>query len=81
MNAVLQQAKIIQTLGPAVLQRAVEIETACRIKGFDALHLACAEKVKSGYFITCDDKIIKRYSGKLTVMNPVDFARLLVQES
>ena len=80
VNAVLQKAKIIQTLGTAILRRALEIETTCGIKGFDALHLACAEKVKAGYFITCDDKILKRYSGKLTVMNPIDFARLLVQE-
>ena len=30
----------------------------------DALHLACAEKAGAGYFITCDDRIIKRTEGK-----------------
>ena len=40
----------------------------------DALHLACAEKARAEYFITCDDRIIKRYRGrKLKVMNPVNF--------
>ncbi len=80
VTMVLRQAKIIQTLSPVILKRAVEIETTSSIKGYDALHLACAEKIKAGYFITCDDKIIKRYSGKLSVINPVDFALLMVQE-
>ena len=40
----------------------------------DALHLACAEESKAEYFITCDDRIIKRYRGKgLKAMNPVNF--------
>ena len=30
----------------------------------DALHLACAEKAGAGYFITCDDRIIKRTERK-----------------
>lgn len=80
VTMVLRQAKVIQTLSPVILKRAVEIEATIHIKGYDALHLACAEKVKAGFFITCDDRIIKRYSGKLNVMNPVDFARLMVQE-
>lgn len=40
----------------------------------DALHLACAEEARAEYFITCDNRIIKRYRGEaLKVMNPVDF--------
>ncbi|MCK4392919.1 PIN domain-containing protein [Candidatus Bipolaricaulota bacterium] len=40
----------------------------------DALHLACAEESKAEYFITCDDRIIKRYQREgLKVMNPVNF--------
>lgn len=28
--------------------------------GMDALHLACAEKAKVDYFVTCDDKLIQK---------------------
>lgn len=46
------------------------------IKPRDAIHLACAIKGKAGYFITCDDKIIKKAPGmeiSLKIMNPVRF--------
>ena len=56
-----------------MLSRAQQIEKSSAIIGIDALHLACAEKFNA-VFLTCDDKILKRYSGKLRVMNPVDFA-------
>jgi len=75
ITAILKKAVIFQTLNEHLLDRAQQIETTCGIKGVDALHLACAEKLKA-VFLTCDDKIIKRYVGKLQVMNPVDFARL-----
>jgi hypothetical protein len=40
----------------------------------DALHLACAEAAESEYFLTCDDRVVRRYQGeKLRVLNPVDF--------
>lgn len=77
--AVLQKAVIIQTLNEHLLKRAQKIENTCGIKGVDALHLACAEKLKA-VFLTCDDKIIKRYHGKLQVMNPIDFARQQIKE-
>ena len=44
------------------------------IKGMDSLHLACAEKMRVDYFITCDDRMIKRYRGYLIVINPTTFA-------
>jgi predicted nucleic acid-binding protein len=62
-----------------VLGRAQRIEESSAIKGIDALHLACAERLKT-VFLTCDDKILKRYSGRLRVMNPVDFAWQHVEE-
>lgn len=68
----LQSASRIQSLDENILKRAEEIEQF-QIKGLDALHLACAEKLKATYFITCDDTIIKRYKGAVTVQNPVDF--------
>lgn len=48
------------------------------IKPRDALHLASALSAKADYFITCDDKLIKKgafLSDRIFVMNPVDFVR------
>ena len=45
------------------------------IKGMDSLHLACAEALAADCFITCDDKIVKRYRGTVTVKNPTDFVK------
>jgi hypothetical protein len=43
-------------------------------KAVDALHLACAESVGIDYFLTCDDKVAKRYKGQpMVVCNPVEF--------
>lgn len=55
------------------LARAEEIESF-GIKGMDALHLACAEQLRIDVFITCDDKILKKYKGAMQVKNPVTFA-------
>ena len=68
----LKSASRIQSLDENILKRAEEIEQL-QIKGLDALHLACAEKLKATSFITCDDTIIKRYKGAMTAQNPVDF--------
>ncbi|HED01015.1 MAG TPA: PIN domain-containing protein [Proteobacteria bacterium] len=46
------------------------------IKSRDALHLACALKGEAAYFLTCDDKLIKRASElgiNLNIMNPLRF--------
>ena len=46
------------------------------IKPRDALHLACALKGKAEYFLTCDDKLIKKASAlgiNLKIMNPIKF--------
>jgi predicted nucleic acid-binding protein len=61
--------------------RAQEIE-ASGIKGLDALHLACAEILKVDYFVTCDDRIIRKYTGTVVVINPVELTmRVLQQEA
>jgi hypothetical protein len=44
------------------------------IKMKDATHLACAVLAKCDYFITTDDKFIKRYNGnEIQVVNPINF--------
>ena len=42
-------------------------------KPLDALHLACAEAAGADCFLTCDDRLIKRYVGPLTVQTPTNF--------
>jgi predicted nucleic acid-binding protein len=42
-------------------------------KPLDALHLACAETAGADWFLTCDDRLIKRYVGSLTVQTPPNF--------
>ena len=46
------------------------------VKPRDALHLACAELSGAAYFITCDDKLLKKQKiiqTRVTMMNPIDF--------
>ena len=76
-----QKANEILALDEGILSRAEELESQ-GLKGLDALHMACAEKLAVEYFITCDDNIIKRYRGSLKVQNPADFvmARLRKEE-
>ena len=79
VNSVLKKAKAFQTINDEILRRAQEIEKY-GISGIDSLHLACAEELKADYFITCDDKIIKRYNGKLRVKNPIEFIMDIIKE-
>jgi predicted nucleic acid-binding protein len=79
VTSVLQKARVVQTLNDKLAIRAQEIESL-GIKGLDALHLACAEELKSRYFVTCDDRIIRKYSGKVKVINPVEFTMGVVQQ-
>lgn len=72
VNLILQKSNYSQSINESILARSKEIEK-WNIKGFDALHIACAEKSKADFFITCDDKIIKRYKGLVNVQNPIDF--------
>ncbi|MBE7546272.1 MAG: PIN domain-containing protein [Planctomycetia bacterium] len=72
VSFVLQKAGCTQSVDAEILSRSQEIEK-CGLKGMDALHIACAEKLKVDFFITCDDKILKRYKGSVNVQNPIDF--------
>ena len=69
----LSLAKDYQEFDESIRKRAQGLESK-RLEPLDALHLACAEGAEAEYFITCDDRIIKRYQGEaLKVMNPVNF--------
>lgn len=74
IEKVLEKATSFQSLNEQILTRAEEIEATMGIKGVDSLHLACSEALTVDYFITCDDKVIKRYRGVMAVKNPTEFA-------
>lgn len=62
---------------PALLERARQIERQ-GITPIDALHLASAERGRASWFVTCDDRILKRARlGKVnigpTVGTPIEF--------
>jgi len=67
--------------GEDILTAAKNLESK-GIKPRDAIHLACAIKGKSEYFLTCDDKLIKKaklIQGQMVILSPIDFIRLEVK--
>ena len=56
--------------------RALELEAA-GLKPLDALHLAAAEAAGATHFVSCDDRLLRRYTGPLTATNPIDFVALV----
>jgi predicted nucleic acid-binding protein len=73
MNRYLQMAEAIQMVDEAIRQRSEELGHN-GLKAVDALHVACAEMLRSDYFITCDKRLINRCAElMLKVVNPVDF--------
>ena len=73
MNRYLQMAEARQMVDEAIRQRSEELGHN-GLKAVDALHVACAEMLRSDYFITCDKRLINRCAGLvLKVVNPVDF--------
>ena len=64
-----------------ILITAKELELK-EIKPRDAMHLACAIKGSADFFLTCDDKLIKKarfIKDEIDIMNPIDFIRLEVK--
>ena len=61
-----------------VVARASEF-TRNGVKSKDALHIACAIEGKAEYFLTTDDKLLKKLAKtkELIVINPVNFIPLL----
>ena len=72
----LRLAEASDGLNDAIKSRALALEQV-GIKALDALHLACAEAAGVERFLTCDDRLIRRYSGPMIVQNPVTFTTSL----
>lgn len=68
----LAMASQLQKVDQEVTQRAKILESQ-GLKPVDALHVACSEMAGCDYFLTCDDRLMRRYTGALQVMNPVSF--------
>jgi hypothetical protein len=60
VTSVLHKARVIQTLNNRLARRAQEVE-ALGIKGLDALHLTCAERLKADYFVEPVGKVDEQY--------------------
>ena len=80
-NAIIEWKKIAaEKIGGAknVVARASEF-TRHGVKSKDALHIACAIEGKAEYFLTTDDKFLKKLAKtkELIVINPVNFIPIL----
>lgn len=72
MERQLQLANSYQAVDDQIAERAEEL-VQLGLGEIDAFHVACAEAAKSNYFLTCDDRLIRRYQGELRAINPVNF--------
>ncbi len=79
VSVYLSKATSYQKLNPKIKERAKEIK-GLGISPIDCLHLASAEVAKVDYFLTCDYDIIRKYKGKLKVLNPIEFIQLFKSE-
>jgi len=80
VNYCLKHATYCQSVNESIKERAQQL-SQLSIQGMDAFHLACAETMKCDYFLTVDDRLIKRYKGSLQVKNPVELILLLETNS
>ena len=77
IEMVLKLASEYVNMSDNILEAAKEMESV-GIKPRDAVHLACAIKAKADWFLTCDDKLIKKarfIKDDIIITNPVDFVR------
>jgi len=60
-------------------QRAVTLAKT-GLKPLDAAHLASAETASADFFVTCDDKLIRKYHGSLRALTPPELVLTLTKE-
>jgi len=75
ISAYLSKATFYQKLNLKIKERAKEIKEL-KISPIDCLHLSSAEAAGVDYFISCDYDIIRKYKGKLKVLDPIKFAQI-----
>jgi len=83
VNRIAKMASSHQLVTESIRERA-NLLAANNIKPLDALHIACAETAVVDFFVTCDDRLIRRYQSvpdaKMTICNPPDFVRIVTGE-
>ena len=76
VDQVLSLAAVNAPVSELMKERAKELELI-GLTPLDALHVSSAELSKADYFLTCDDRLAKRYKGKMPVMSPPQFISTL----
>jgi len=80
MARCLEQSTAYQLVNESIRKRA-EILEAHGLKAIDALHVACAESTGVDYFLTCDDRLLKKQKHiSVPSMNPLDFVQRVMGE-
>lgn len=76
----LELATTYQQVDESIHKRAESLEKH-GVKAIDSLHVACAESAGADYFLTCDDRLLKKQK-HITVssMNPLDFVQKIIGE-
>jgi predicted nucleic acid-binding protein len=65
--------KVSVLVDESVRERANKLEQL-GLHPLDVLHAACAEKAEADWFLTCDDRLLRKYAGQgVQSSNPVDF--------
>ena len=80
MTRCLEQATAYQRVDKSIRARAETLEGS-GLRAIDSLHVACAEAVGADYFLTCDDRLLKKQKHvNVTSMNPLDFVQKVMGE-
>lgn len=71
-------AKFFVEQNPSIIDYATKLQQDS-IKPKDALHVACAVFMKAAYFLSTDDKLLKklRQNTDIIALNPMDFIKVL----
>lgn len=73
VKEILKKAKIYKNVNSEIKKQAEILQKTTNISSIDALHIAVAASSKADFFITCDYDIIKKYKGKVRIINPLEF--------
>jgi predicted nucleic acid-binding protein len=83
VKQIMTMAAHYQQVNESIRERARILEDE-GVKALDALHLACAESTRSNAFVTCDDRLLRRYrsldSAVMSIYEPTEFVRLFDTE-
>ena len=79
VEACLNLASPPAPLTDVLRQRATAL-TRTGLGALDSAHLAAAEAAAVDFFVTCDDKLIKRYRGTIRALTPAELILTLTSE-